>query len=439
MRKVLMIAYDFPPIGGSGVQRTLKFAKYLPEFGWQPLILTVSNPNINEMDSSLLQELPSSIQIYRTSDFRAEKLAARKKAQLTKLQNNSEQYKKSSTTFMGKLRQVLTDFVNTWLLIPDSTALWFPPALRLGLKIIKQCDIIYSTSSPFTNHLVASVLHKVSGKPWVADFRDPWTQNAIYQQSSKLRASVDFFLERRFLRGSDLVVVTCEATAKSFQEMHPFLPKEKFVEITNGFDAEDFDPPVDSSTQKFTIVYTGRFYSQKNASSPFFVALNKLRHDYPQLSAEIQVIFAGAFGDRNYALLKHLNLEDIVKPLGYVSHKESIKLLFQAHILLLTVKDAPGGNLIYPGKLFEYLAAQKAILALIPEGATADLIREMKAGIVIPSDDVETISKTVLDLYHQYKRGEMFAKVYDNLEKFERHSLTQSLARQLDTVVGNRG
>ncbi len=443
MRKVLMIAHDFPPIGGSGVQRTMKFAKYLPEFGWQPIILTVSNPSLYEADDSLLKELPDDLPVYRALDVSIRSLLGKKTGELpspagqdlAKIGADAPK----PLRFRRKIRKSLVSFADTWLRIPDSAIFWLPAALWVGLKIVRQCDAIYSTSAPFTDHLIASFLHKLSGKPWIADFRDPWTQNAIYQSSSRLRSRIDGFLEKEFLKNPDLVTVTCAATARGFQEAYPFLSEDKFIEITNGFDAEDFDQPISSPFDKFTITYTGQFYSKKNSSSPFLQALRELCCEHPELASEIQVIFAGIFGEQNRVRLKQWGLEEMVKPLGYIQHREGIKLLLQSHTLLLTLNDEAGTNLLYPGKLFEYLAARKTILALLPEGATADLIRDMGAGLIVPPNDVGAIRRAILELYHQYNRDKSLSKPYENLQQFERRTLSERLARCFDAVLQNQG
>jgi len=450
MRKVLMIAYFFPPLGGSGVQRTLKFAKYLPELGWQPVILTVEKPPSYEADHSLAEELPDNLPVYRTRDFHLPHLLRRTARRLgliskggrrsAKMDSNSPNLRSPGLPppVKSKPRTTLSKFADTWLLIPDQFIYWLPGAVWAGLKIVKQCDVIYSTSDPFTDHLVAYFLAKFSGKPWIADFRDPWTQYVVYQHSSSLRSRIDFFFEKRLLKTSDVVSVTCAATAKSFQDLYPSLSKDKFIEITNGFDAEDFAPSGCLQFDTFTITWTGRFQGKKKYSSALFQALRELRQEHPGLSSEIRVIFAGAFQEQGYGLLKEWGLEDMVEPVGYVPHHKSVELLLKSHVLLLMLNDELGTELTYPGKLFEYLAAQKTILALVPEGATAALIRDMKAGPIVPPDDVEAIKQAILDLYNQYKQGNSLSKSYNNLQRFERRSLTKRLAQCLDTVYRDR-
>ncbi len=444
MHHVLIIAYIFPPLGGSGVQRTTKFVRYLPEFGWQPVVLTVSDTSLSEVDISMLSELPADLPIYRAPDVRLPQLlrkAARRMGLISSPVHSSVKLDSpisaspSAKPVKSGLRRALSRFADVWLQIPDQFVYWFPAALRVGLKVIQQCDVIYSTSDPFTDHLVAWFLHKISGKPWIADFRDPWTQDVIYQHSSRLRSWVDAFFERQFLKTPQLITVTCAATATGFQRLVPSVTPEKFVEITNGFDAEDFKHPNFLPPDRFTITFTGRFDGKKNASVAFLSALRDLHDEHPELASEIKVIFAGAFGGQLRTLLKEWKLEEFVETVGYVSHNESVKRLFESHILLLTLNAEPGMELIYPGKLFEYLAAGKTILALVPEGATADFVRTMGAGIVVTPDDVAGIKQAIFDLYGQYKQGATLSKTYDNLGQFERRALAGRLAKCLDSLL----
>ena len=307
MRKVLVIAYPFPPLGGSGVQRTAKFAKYLPEFGWQPVVLTVSYSHVfeySENDHSLVEELRSDLLVYRVPDINpifllrkaARKLTSRSDQRSAKTAPNSS----TSSHSANPVRQAWRNFTDTWLTIPDQFINWFPAALYVGLKLVRQCDIIYSTSDPFTDHLVAYFLHKLSGKPWIADFRDPWTQYVCYYQPSRLRTRIDAFFEELFLKIPDKVSVTCAATASSFQTAYSYLSPGKFIEITNGFDAQDFEQSATPCFDRFTIAYTGRFDGKKNSCSAFFQALRELCSEHLALASEIQVIFAGKFGEQAY-------------------------------------------------------------------------------------------------------------------------------------------
>jgi len=433
LKKALMIAIPFPPIGGSGVQRTAKFARYLPEFGWQPVVLTLHNYPLREADPSLLDELPADLAIHRVRNL----------TPLHRLRGDARpgaERPASRRNRPTRPLKLLADLIRAWVLIPDAFIGWFPGALWTGWRLLRRegIDVIYSTSDPFTDHLVAAGLSRLSGKPWVADFRDPWTGYVQYQHTSRRRAAVDRRLEPMILDSADRVVVTCWPAAQDLLARYPHLKAAKFVEITNGFEPADFARPVTRRSDKLTIAYTGRFSSAKNASPGFLRALAGLAEETPRFRAGVEAVFAGLFGPSNHDLVRELNLEDMVKLLGYVRHQDSVQCLLAADVLLLTLNALPGTENTYPGKLFEYFAARKPILALVAQGATADLVREMDAGVVAPPDNVPAIKAALRELYDRHQRGDLSPGPCPDLSRFERRRLAGALAAQLDAVRARR-
>jgi len=424
-----MISYFFPPRGGSGVQRAFKFAKYLPEFGWEPIILTVSNLEKKELDLSLLEGSAGDMRISRAWSCEPHRFFAG-------LSKGGAA--KNPAHIFGKVK----NFLGSCLFIPDRHIGWFPAAFLRGMRIIKEnkIDVIYSTSDPFTGHLVAYFLKKVSGLPWIAEFRDPWTQNAFYRYPFRCRQKIDESLERRFLAAADKVVVTCRALIDSWMQKYPTLDKTKFIEITNGFDPNDFEglsrnkPDQD----KFSIVFAGRFSSEINSSPSFFRALANLIEEKRK---RIKFILVGHAGNEVHDLIRKLSLEGVVELAGYVSHRRSVEYLLGADLLLLTRNHGDGLNLTYPGKIFEYLAARKPILALVTEGATADMIRRMRVGVVVPPDDIQAITEAISSFYGKHENGASMLDARPNLDQFERRNLTRSLAHCLNSAaaVGSEG
>lgn len=433
-----MIAYSFPPRGGSGVQRTVKFAKYLPEFGWEPIILTVSNPPLDEPDYSLLDEVPKNIQVFRTRSFEPHRhFNSKLEGQISSKDMYSESARPNMEHFFGRVKS----FLSTWLLIPDRWIGWFPSAFLQGIRILRnnKIDLIYSTSPPLTDHLVAYLVKRLSGKPWIADFRDPWTQFWQYERSSYIRSRIDEAFEKIFLDSANKVIVTCYPTAKGLLEKYTNLDMKNFIEITNGFDPNDFKDYEENRSPKFVITYTGRFHSKQSFSPCFLKALYDLAVENPGFKEDVEVIFTGLFGQDASNLLKEFQLDDIVRCIGYLPHRNSIRYLLQSDVLLITLNTVLGHDKIYPGKLFEYLAAKKPILALVAEGPTADLIRKMNAGIVVSPDDIEEIKVAVRELYDRFIQGKMHSNTYSDLYRFKRRHLTKSLAEQMDKLVGALG
>ncbi len=438
-----MVAYGFPPLGGSGVQRTLKFTKYLPDYGWQPYVVTVKDPpgQAEEEDQLLPEELSPQVRIYRTRSIEPAKifrtLRARVKGirRLSGVQSHAEG-NESSPAAPSKLRW-LKIFIDG-LFIPDQQVGWLPFAVLECLRIIRRekIDAIYSTSEPFTDHLIAYVLKKISAKPWVADFRDPWTQYQRHPAYFRWRKRSDEWLERRFLSYADAVVITSDAAADNLVRKYPSLKRDKVFTITNGFDPADFDGLDEGKTgQKFTIVYTGRFNYPVSTSPNFLKALERLVSEEKGVKRNLEVIFVGVFGEENRRLVHELGLEEVTNLKGYLPHRESLAYLLRGDMLLLTLNSGIGGEVIYPAKVFEYLAAKRPILALVPEGVSAELVRSTKSGVVVDPDDVEEIKQAIRAAYHGYKGGTPTISPENCLSQYDRRELTKSLAEVLDRLT----
>lgn len=447
MKKVLMIAYSFPPRGGSGVQRTVKFAKYLREFGWEPIILTVKNPPMDEPDRSLLEELPDDTKIFRTISIEPHRLFGNNShgsggngAPKTFSFRTKEGWR---NIVSEELFHALISYIGTWLFIPDRLIGWFPFGIHGAVRITKKyiVDVVYSTSYPFTGHLIGYVLKRTIGIPWIADFRDPWTHDVLLNQHrSKQRQGIDELIERNFLASADKVVVTCRPLIRLFLEKHSTIDSHKFVEITNGFDPDDFDSISNTSnfTGKLVITYTGRFNGAKTCSPAFFEAVKMIIDEKAKFANTIQVVIVGAFREDSRRVVRALGLENVVNFVGYVGHRESIRYMLKSDMLLLTLNNGPGCDVTYPGKLFEYLAARKPILALVTEGATAELVRSMQAGIVVPPDDVLAIRDAIYHLYQRHMQGNLKLKSPVALDMFDRRNLTRALADCLDELTERR-
>jgi glycosyltransferase involved in cell wall biosynthesis len=328
----------------------------------------------------------------------------------------------------------------TCVYIPDDRIGWLLPALLQAGRILRdhEISVIYSTSDPFTDHLVGYLLARVTGKPWVADFRDPWTWDAYYPHRNGLRRHLDRWMERQFLLKAAIITVTSDATAAQFAEKCPEVDAEKFVTITNGFDGEDFTsltpaPPL-KDDGVLTIVYSGRFASEAHFSPWFLGALWQLVQANTALREHIAVWFVGLFGDQASALVEELGLTQVVRSTGYLAHRDALGYLFQADVFLLTLAPYAGSEVQVPGKLFEYIAARKPILALVPEGAAAELVRETGSGFVVPPDDVVAIEKALYRLWKQHEQGRLRLSPSESLGRFTRKNLTARLAEVLEEV-----
>jgi len=409
MKKVLVIAYHFPPLGGGGVFRTLKFVKYLPQFGSLPYVLTVKNPMYADKDPTLLKEIPPKVKVFRSFSFEHKVLWA-----------------------PGKLKINLK-----WFYIPDIAIGWLPLTVRAGVKIIKKenIDIIYATCPFYTTLIIGFLLKRKTKKPLVIDFRDPWTDNPFAKYPTKLHENIEKKMEKKVLTYADYVIVAGDSLKNGLVRKYPFL-KSKIEVIMNGFDPEDFkDLKMREPTNKFTITYTGSLYGIRTAR-PFLLALKELTEEKADLRKKLEIVFIGNYGKETPLLVKNFGLEDIVKLVKYVPHKECLELMVNSHalLLLITSKD-PREREVLTGKLFEYLASQRPILAIAPEnGAAAKIIKSLKAGTVVPPDNIQLIKQTILESYEKWKQGKL-ARTTIDITKYDRSFQTQRLAQIFERVA----
>lgn len=415
MIKVLLVAYHFPPISGGGVFRTLKFTKYLPEFNYQPHVLTVKNSMHRTKDPSLLRELPSEAKIYRSFSFEHKILRAPR----------------------------LLNINLKWFNIPDENIGWLPFAVSQGEKIIKKekIDLIYATAPMFTSLLIGFLLKKKTGKPLVVDYRDPWTQNIFVKYPTQLHRIIEEKMETLVLATADHIIVTAEPMKEKLVRKYPFA-KGKIDTITNGFDSEDFkDLEEKEDRQKFVITYTGSLYGLRTGKH-FLKGFKKLIEENPQLQPNIQLIFSGLQSKQTLFLIEKFGLRKVVKLVGYLSHKETLRLMKNSDVLLLImssdeVHDARTGTITIPGKLFEYLGAKKPILAIVPPGPAADIITSTKTGIIVPPQDTDAIVQTIIKLFKNWKRGNLHVEDKD-VSQYERKELTQKLVKIFQQVSANK-
>lgn len=413
-KKVLVVAYHYPPLGGGGVFRTLKFTKYLPQFGFKPYVLTVKNAMYHARDPTLLKDIPKEAKIFRTISL---------------------EHKLFPKPFYA------LKTTPKWIFVPDENIGWLPFALRQGEKIIKTegIDVIYATAPIYTNLLIGYFLKRRTGKPLVIDFRDPWTQNVFTKYPTIIHKKIEEKMERTVLKFTDYVITTTEPMRLKLIEKYPFI-RGKCATITNGFDPEDFTGLTRSAPrEKFTITYTGFLYGLRTGKH-FLIALKELIKEKKETESRIQVLFAGPPNKQTADLVRELGLQNVVRIFGYISHQESLKLMVDSDVLLLIIAaeesyDEKIGSLMIPGKTFEYLGAKRPILALVPSGATADLIRATKTGIVTPPNDINSIKQAIFKMFQEWERGNL-GTIRSDISEYDREMLTQKLATIFQSFCG---
>lgn len=437
MKKVLIVAYYFPPSGGPGVQRVLKYVQYLREFGWEPVVLTVTDANFPARDESLLTEIPDGIQVVRTTIFEPydlyRKMTGKKKG--TAIDVNT--IRKEGVPI--SLSERISEFIRATFFIPDARIGWYRHAVRAGMETIRRekIEAIYSSSPPYTCALIARKLKRDSRLPWVAGFRDPWTGFITTPHRWFLPRAIDRRLERSVFEQADAVEVAWKGIERDARRKYPDLSGEKFHHLPNGYDSHDF-PSIDPSRRsdyRFTITYTGSMYGRRNPDA-FLRAVERLAARGDIDAERIRLRFIGRFGDDVHEMFRVSPLHNAIDILGYMSHRESIEQLLLADALLLVVDEYDESDEVVPGKVYEYIGSGKPLIAVAPErSAIADLIAETRSGYVAHQSNIEGIATAVMALYRDHERGER-SVVPDRLaiERYERRNMTGRLADLLTSL-----
>ena len=462
LKNLLVIACYFPPIGGGGVQRALKMAKYLPQFGWRPLVLALDPVWHVSLDPTLLEELPPEVVVHRVREWRPRILfgamapttaavsppssATRSGAAVTPVPAGTSSGGKGLIAWRRRFVQWMKR-ARMYVLIPDDRILWYVPAVREGRRMLARygARALLSTSGPYTDHLVGLALRRHSGLPWVADFRDPWTQN-MHRPGIRWREALEERMERAVMREADVVLTVTRSFAEGFRSKYGDVIRRLEV-IHNGFDAADFAGVVPERVEgRCTFVYTGIFYRQRHPRR-LLRAVRRLIDRGAIDRRRLRLRFAGVFDYPGYTenadAVRELGLGDVVEVLGHVPHRRAVALLKGADVLLLIndVDPAFGGTFI-PGKLFEYMAAQRPILALSLPGEAASVVERFGLGEVVPPEDDAAIEAAVLRFYRRWERGELAGPQPlppEAYRLYERREQARTLAELLDELLEARG
>lgn len=424
MKRVLIITYYWPPAGGPGVQRWLKFVKYFREFGVEPIVYVPENPNYPLLDDNFSSEIPADIEIIKqpiNEPYRFAKFFSKKKTK----QISSGIISKKDVSAMEKLML----YVRGNFFIPDARVGWVKPSVDFLSKYITEnpVDLIITTGPPHSLHLIGMELKQELGVKWLADFRDPWT-TIHYHKSLRLNKTSERkhkVLEAAVLNSADIITVTSPTTKKEFEMI-----TEKPIEvITNGFDVlEEKSFKMDT---KFSISHIGSLLSERNPQVLWKV-LVEISKENPQFKNDLLLKFAGAVSEDVKISIDDFGLNENCSFIGYVSHSEALKLQNESQLLLLVEINSSETRAIIPGKLFEYLAAKRPIIALGPkESDIEEIIKKTNSGKFFSYwDDIE-LKNEILQLYNQFKLGDLQI-ASEGIEKFSRRELTRQMASLLE-------
>ncbi|MDW7646080.1 MAG: glycosyltransferase [Desulfuromonadales bacterium] len=446
--KVLMIAYAFPPMPYAGVYRTLRFVKNLPGLGWQPLVLTLKECPDLERDPSLLDQIPPEARIYRTATidpvrwlWRRQKSAKDKKGKSNLVKGNAGP-SGNSIPQAGWARRI-KDLILRVVSFPDHMIFWVPFAVARGILVMakEKPTVIYSTSPPHSAHLSALILSWLFRKPWVADFRDAWGDADNFTE----QCFESVFLERQALRiegwifqRATKVIMVSDLYRDAARKRYPNLDFEKFETITNGFDPDDVKNLEPLQQDKFTVVYTGAFYAYRQPDL-FLDGLKYWRDHYPHdnLDDQFQTLFVGSTSDELRKKIAERGVENLVRLVGFVPKSEAMRYNLGAHLLLLIIGFNPGSEGILTSKIFDYFLCRKNILALVPEGEAAKLIRSSKTGYVISRISPEEVAEIIEAQFRAFKVNDetVFQPAEAVVKNYHAHTLTKELTDCLVEAV----
>ncbi len=430
MKKILIITYYWPPSAGSGVQRWLKFAKYLPEFGWEPTIYTPENPEFKLKDSSLQDDISGELRVLRTKIWEPYSLipSSNKK-------NANIGFTKSSAA-KKTFKQKSLQWIRGNLFIPDPRVFWVQPSIKYLSQLLEQedFDMIVSTGPPHSMHMIAMGLKKKFNIPWVADFRDPFSQMDVYDEyymSARSRTKLEK-IEQKILDNCTAFVSTSFSIGDFLLNIDPV----KMHVITNGYDAENFKDFKDKShlDDKIVLFHGGTMGEERNPLG-LIDALNALKHSNSSLFKRIELRLAGNTSPSVLQSLKESMGSQLVD-LSYLNHDSLFEEYQKANILLLLIHKTDIGRTCIPGKIYEYLAANKPILAFgDPQSDSGVILEKTKGGLIFDYEDASSIHQGLLKLIQEPKK---YTAERESVAEFERKSLTEDYSLVLNDLIKNR-
>ena len=430
MNKVLIITYYWPPSAGSGVQRWVKFAKYLPHYNWEPIVFTPENPDFNVKDETLAGDISPDLEVLKFpiwEPYQLQRRIAGKKSD------------SNPADALEKKKKGIFDLFSIWLrgnvLIPDPRVFWVKPSVSFLKDVIKrnQIDVVITTGPPHSMHLIGEKLKIKTGVKWVADFRDPWSKWEFLDtlKMTPLVRNIHTRLEKRVLQKADKVITISNTFKKDFEELVP----RRVEVITNGFDPDDFNISGNiEQSEKFLISHIGTIDELRDPR-PFLYALKQLVTEIPVLQNEVEVLFVGVVSKK---LIAEIEADDILNTVvnfkAYVAHHEVFEIYKRSAVLLLVLANSKNAVGNIPGKLFEYMASEKRILAMgRVDGDSAEILKNADAGFICHPGDREAIKGAIQNLFKEYKSP--LPEKNQSIQKYSRKSLTGDLAQILDEII----
>jgi len=409
VKKFLFITYYYPPAGGPSVQRIIRIIQHMTDAGWEPIVLTVKDGDYTSLDPTLEMVIPAQVQVIRTDIFEPYNVyrtfIGKKKGEKIPLAVLSAHQK-------AGWRERIANFIRANFFIPDGRIGWYGIGVRAGLRAIKEnpdIALILSSGPPHTVHLIARQVAKKTGLPFVADFRDPWVNIEYYSdiKRSGLTIAVDRWLEGKVLNDADATVTVSPGCIDLLLEGHKNLERRRFHVVYNGFDPDVYpavipNPPRDT----FVITYIGNLpYSR--LTPVFYQAVANLKASGKISPGAFQIRFFGNMDPAAREALARFQIDDILSIHNFIPHQQAIEKICQSHVLLLVINNTATKKAIVTGKLFEYLASQRYILAIgPPDGDAAHILNDTETGSIFDYDDLPGIQNFLFSHYRNWQAGQ---------------------------------
>ncbi len=419
MRHVLVVAYYFPPLGLSGVQRIAGFVRHLPEYGWQPTVITAKPGGYFAHDESLWSPIEDAgICVVRTRSLDPTRL-----------------FRSGATVRLPQeTRRQLLAHVSHWLFIPDNKLGWKPFAVRAGLRqaVAQNFDAVFSSAPPYTGHLVGRKLSMKLNIPLITDFRDDWVGNPRHSYPTWLHRRFHLQQERKVLIQSSAITTINHPILDALTRRHHSIKIQGNI-IPHGFDGHG--APLREPIQgKLKLVYTGVFYDAQTPEH-FLRGIHGFLAENPVMSTKISAIFAGLVPNGFTDLVRTLQLEDVVQYVGYVQHARVVKLQQEADVLWMTIGSRPGASGISTGKLFEYMGTRKPILALVPQGTVRQTLLRYGAAYLAEPEREADVMQALTQITSDWSNENFPSPDESFVSTFSRNRLTERLAGVLDSVI----
>jgi glycosyltransferase involved in cell wall biosynthesis len=418
-----MLAHHFPPAGGSGSNRALAFARYLPDHGWQPVVITPRAAWAVNRDDALLSELPDDVRVVRTRSWEPRPTCAAALARSSSagvLEASNARAPHPVKQHLGHLRR-----------FPDAHLGWLPYAVAAARR--QPFDVAYSSSGPFTSHVVGLILKRLAHRPWVAELRDGWYRwnRAIFPDYPAWRDALEKRLEAAVMRAADRVVCVTDRMAAAFRAQYPELPPRRFSVVPNGFDPPQFDEltPVDPHAG-WRVLHAGALYYGRSLNG-FLQAVRQVKAADASFARDFELTLLGTLDAGARREIDGSALGDTVRLLAQAPHATALATMRSSDALLLVANTTPGAEATVPGKLFEYLAVGRPVLAIAPPASsTADVLRATGGGWLADAASADSIACALRQAYAERQRRPDPAE----LARFDRRRLTGDLAAIFDEV-----